>query len=141
MPRRVGILCLLRRDWTNAKKNLLNYLEQNICCCFQDGLLDEEVFQNAQSTQVTYGESITNIQSNIDLLNNRMQTLLKEFSEEQARIKERLSRIEIRLVKLVYVTHNRHLQHNQNTGLACNLRFYLSYCWIARRMTCYCYLS
>lgn len=62
----------------------------------QDGLLDEAVFENAQTTQQSMEETVHKLESTVDMLNNRLQGLLTDVGEEQAKIKQRICKIELR---------------------------------------------
>lgn len=60
----------------------------------QDGLLDESVFQNAQTTQLSLEDTVLKLESTVDTIQDRLQGLLTDVGEEQAKIKRRISKIE-----------------------------------------------
>ncbi|XP_019872466.1 cyclic nucleotide-gated cation channel subunit A [Aethina tumida] len=60
----------------------------------KDGLLDEEVFKKARETQDSMADSIKKLENTVDVLQNRLARLLAEFSASQAKIKQRLTKIE-----------------------------------------------
>lgn len=62
----------------------------------QDGLLDEAVFENAQTTQQSMEETVHNLETTVDMLNNRLQGLLTDVGEEQEKMKQRIGKIELR---------------------------------------------
>lgn len=66
---------------------------------FKDGLLDENVFENAQTTQQSLEETVHKLETTVDMLNNRLQGLLSDVGEEQEKIKQRINKIEGRSVK------------------------------------------
>lgn len=61
-------------------------------------MLDEAVFASAQTTQQSLEETVHKLEETVDLLNNRLHSLLSDVGEEQAKIKQRVDKIEIRLV-------------------------------------------
>lgn len=63
---------------------------------FQDGLLDETVFESAQTTQQSLEETVHQLETTVEILNNRLQGLLTDMGEEQAKMKQRINKIEIR---------------------------------------------
>lgn len=59
-------------------------------------MLDETVFENAKTIHLSLEESLHKLESTVDLLNNRLQGLLADFGKEQAKMKQRISKIESR---------------------------------------------
>lgn len=62
----------------------------------KDGLLDEEVFVKAKETQDSMVDSIKKLESTVETLQTRLARLLAEFTASQAKLKQRLTRIESR---------------------------------------------
>lgn len=62
----------------------------------KDGLLDEEVFKKARETQDSLLDSIKKLEGTVETLQARFARLLAEFSASQAKLKQRLTRIELR---------------------------------------------
>ncbi|CAG9857625.1 unnamed protein product [Phyllotreta striolata] len=60
----------------------------------KDGLLDEEVFRNAKDTQESMNDSIRKLEGTVETLQIRLARLLAEFTASQAKIKQRITRIE-----------------------------------------------
>lgn len=62
----------------------------------KDGLLDEEVFIKAKETQDSVLDSIKKLENTVEILQTRLARLLAEFSASQAKLKQRLTRLELR---------------------------------------------
>lgn len=62
----------------------------------KDGLLDEEVFKNARDSQYSTEESVRKLEITVKGLQTRLARLMAEFGASQAKIKQRLSRVEHR---------------------------------------------
>ncbi|KAG5892932.1 hypothetical protein JTB14_006245 [Gonioctena quinquepunctata] len=62
----------------------------------KDGLLDEEQFQNARETQVSMVDSIKKLESIVETLQTRLARFLAEFTASQAKLKQRLTKVETR---------------------------------------------
>ncbi|CAH0545860.1 unnamed protein product [Brassicogethes aeneus] len=60
----------------------------------KDGLLDEDVFKKARETQDSMADSIRKLENTVDILQNRLARLLAEYSASQAKIKQRLTKVE-----------------------------------------------
>lgn len=56
------------------------------------------MFKNAQSTQLSLEETVRKLEMTVDILDNRLQGLLTDVGEEQAKMKQRINKVEIRLV-------------------------------------------
>ncbi|XP_063911104.1 cyclic nucleotide-gated cation channel subunit A isoform X1 [Zophobas morio] len=61
----------------------------------KDGLLDEEVFKKARETQDSVLDSIKKLENTVEILQTRLARLLAEFSASQAKLKQRLTRLEL----------------------------------------------
>ncbi|VVC99787.1 unnamed protein product [Leptidea sinapis] len=95
------LFCLAKRDLWEA---LADYpdaratLTKRGCQLLRkDGLLDETVFESAKTTQLSMEENIQKLEENVELLNNRLQGLLADFGEEQAKLKKMITVLETRL--------------------------------------------
>lgn len=60
----------------------------------KDGLLDEEVFKNAQEHQHSMEEAVKKLESTVKTLQTRLARLMAEFGATQAKLKQRLSKVE-----------------------------------------------
>lgn len=60
----------------------------------KDGLLDEEVFKNARDAQHSLEESVKKLESTVKTLQTRLARLMAEFGATQAKLKQRLSKVE-----------------------------------------------
>lgn len=70
----------------------------------QDGLLDEAVFENAQTTQQSLEEQVHSLGITVDLLSDRLHGLLSDVGAQQAKFRQRIAKIEARLVPKVQIT-------------------------------------
>lgn len=90
------------------------YISVNICstvlvCSFQaratliergcqllrkDGLLDEDAFKKTRERQESMSDSIKRLESAVENLQTRLARLLAEFTASQAKLKQRLTRVE-----------------------------------------------
>ncbi|CAF4750230.1 unnamed protein product [Pieris macdunnoughi] len=93
------LFCLAKRDLWEA---LADYPEARAtltkrgCQLLQkDGLLDETVFESAKTTQLSLEEHVRKLESTVNLLNNRLQGLLADLGQEQAKLKQRITYIYI----------------------------------------------
>lgn len=68
----------------------------------KDGLLDEDVFKRAKETQNSMEDSIKKLEVHVENIQSRLARLLAEFSASQAKLKQRLSRVESRSVINTY---------------------------------------
>ncbi|KAJ8950131.1 hypothetical protein NQ314_007984 [Rhamnusium bicolor] len=66
----------------------------------KDGLLDEEQFRKARETQDSMADSITKLVSKVEILQTRFARLLAEFTASQAKLKQRLTRVETRFIEI-----------------------------------------
>nr|XP_023023474.1 cyclic nucleotide-gated cation channel subunit A-like [Leptinotarsa decemlineata] len=62
----------------------------------KDGLLDEEQFQNARETQESIVDSIKKLENTVETLQTRLARFLAEFTASQAKLKQRLTKVESR---------------------------------------------
>ncbi|KAK5642984.1 hypothetical protein RI129_009151 [Pyrocoelia pectoralis] len=62
----------------------------------KDGLLDEEIFRRSTVSQDTMEESISSLERAVETLQTRLARLIAEFSASQAKLKQRLTKIELR---------------------------------------------
>lgn len=62
----------------------------------KDGLLDEELFKKARETQDSMTDSIKKLENSVEALQMRLARLLAEFTASQAKLKQRLTRVELR---------------------------------------------
>ncbi|XP_045510000.1 cyclic nucleotide-gated cation channel subunit A-like [Colias croceus] len=97
------LFCLAKRDLWEA---LADYpdaratLTKRGCQLLRkDGLLDESIFENAKTTQLSIEENVRKLEATVDLLNNRLQGLLADVGQEQAKLKQRLNKIEARIIE------------------------------------------
>ncbi|XP_050506561.1 cyclic nucleotide-gated cation channel subunit A isoform X3 [Diabrotica virgifera virgifera] len=65
----------------------------------KDGLLDEDQFRNAKDTQESMSDSIKKLESTVETLQIRLARLLAEFTASQAKIKQRLTKVETKSEK------------------------------------------
>ncbi|XP_026500506.2 cyclic nucleotide-gated cation channel subunit A isoform X2 [Vanessa tameamea] len=65
----------------------------------KDGLLDETIFENAQTTQQSLEDTVRKLESTVISLQNRLQVLLADVGEKQALLKQRLNRLETRAIE------------------------------------------
>ncbi|KAJ0184110.1 hypothetical protein K1T71_000533 [Dendrolimus kikuchii] len=96
------LFCLAKRDLWEALADYpdarATLTERGCQLLRKDGLLDEAVFENAQTTQQSLEETVHKLESTVDMLTNRLQGLLTDVGEEQANIKQRINKIEVRLL-------------------------------------------
>ncbi|CAH0703341.1 unnamed protein product [Spodoptera exigua] len=96
------LFCLAKRDLWEALADYpdarATLTERGCQLLRKDGLLDEAVFENAQTTQQSMEETVQKLETTVDMLNNRLQGLLTDVGEEQAKIKQRISKIELRFM-------------------------------------------
>lgn len=84
------VKCLLQ-----AKATLI---ERGCQLLRKDGLLDEDVFKRAKATQHSMEDSLKKLEGSVETIQARLARLLAEFAASQAKLKQRLSRIEARLL-------------------------------------------
>ncbi|CAH0402136.1 unnamed protein product [Chilo suppressalis] len=98
------LFCLAKRDLWEALADYpdarATLTERGCQLLRKDGLLDENVFENAQSTQQSLEETVHKLETTVEMLNNRLQNLLSDVGEEQERIKQRINKIEGRMLNI-----------------------------------------
>ncbi|KAF5301710.1 hypothetical protein FQA39_LY10641 [Lamprigera yunnana] len=62
----------------------------------KDGLLDEEVFEGSRAQNESIIDSVERLEKAVDIIQTRLARLVAEFGASQAKLKERLTRIELR---------------------------------------------
>ncbi|KAF2893011.1 hypothetical protein ILUMI_13167, partial [Ignelater luminosus] len=62
----------------------------------KDGLLDEEVFKATREAQNSIVDSVVRLENAVENLQTRLARLVAEFSASQAKLKQRLTRVELR---------------------------------------------
>ncbi|XP_031346873.1 cyclic nucleotide-gated cation channel subunit A isoform X2 [Photinus pyralis] len=80
-------------DYPEARANLT---ERGCQILRKDGLLDEDVFKKSQITRDSMEESIQRLEATVDILQTRLARLIGEFGASQAKLKQRLTKIELR---------------------------------------------
>ncbi|KAH1002333.1 hypothetical protein HUJ04_008429 [Dendroctonus ponderosae] len=80
-------------DYPEARATLI---ERGCQLLRKDGLLDEDVFKRAKATQHSMEDSIKKLETSVDHIHSRLARLLAEFTASQAKLKQRLSRVETR---------------------------------------------
>ncbi|KAL4717615.1 hypothetical protein ACJJTC_000764 [Scirpophaga incertulas] len=98
------LFCLAKRDLWEALADYpdarATLTERGCQLLRKDGLLDENVFESAQQTQQSLEETVQKLEITVEILNNRLQSLLSDVGGEQEKIKQRLNRIEGRMMNL-----------------------------------------
>ncbi|KAG6458023.1 cyclic nucleotide-gated cation channel subunit A [Manduca sexta] len=96
------LFCLAKRDlwealgdYPDARATLT---ERGCQLLRKDGLLDESIFESAQTTQQSLEDTVHKLESTMEILNNRLQGLLSDVGEEQVKIKQRIHKIEARVL-------------------------------------------
>ncbi|XP_021192935.3 cyclic nucleotide-gated cation channel subunit A isoform X1 [Helicoverpa armigera] len=96
------LFCLAKRDLWEALADYpdarATLTERGCQLLRKDGLLDEAVFENAQTTQQSMEETVHKLETTVDMLDNRLQGLLTNVGEEQAKLKQRINKIELRVL-------------------------------------------
>ncbi|XP_030766128.1 cyclic nucleotide-gated cation channel subunit A isoform X2 [Sitophilus oryzae] len=80
-------------DYPEAKATLI---ERGCQLLRKDGLLDEDMFKRAKETQHSMEDSIKKLEGTVENLQTRLARLLAEYSASQAKLKQRISRVESR---------------------------------------------
>ncbi|KOB70171.1 Cyclic-nucleotide-gated cation channel [Operophtera brumata] len=97
------LFCLAKRDLWEALADYpdarATLTERGCQLLRKDGLLDEVVFASAQTTQQSLEETVSKLEDTVDLLQNRLQSLIADFGEEQAKIKQRIDKVENRVME------------------------------------------
>ncbi|XP_068620013.1 cyclic nucleotide-gated cation channel subunit A-like [Battus philenor] len=97
------LFCLAKRDLWEALADYpdarATLTERGCQLLRKDGLLDETVFQNAQTTQQSLEETVHKLEATVEMLSNRIQGLLSDVGEEQAKIKQKINKLEVRLIE------------------------------------------
>ncbi|KAI4471052.1 cyclic nucleotide-gated cation channel subunit a [Holotrichia oblita] len=78
-------------DYPEARATLI---ERGCQLLRKDGLLDEEAFKKARERQESMTDSIKRLESAVENLQTRLARLLAEFTASQAKLKQRLTRVE-----------------------------------------------
>ncbi|XP_059057530.1 cyclic nucleotide-gated cation channel subunit A [Achroia grisella] len=96
------LFCLAKRDLWEALADYpdarTTLTERGCQLLRKDGLLDENVFESAQCTQQSLEETVQKLENHVDLLHNRLQGILTDVGEEQAKMKQRMNEIEVRVL-------------------------------------------
>ncbi|KAI8431041.1 hypothetical protein MSG28_001112 [Choristoneura fumiferana] len=97
------LFCLAKRDLWEALADYpdarTTLTERGCQLLRKDGLLDETIFQKAQNTQQSLEETVSQLEMTVETLNNRLEGLLSDYGEEQAKIRQKLSKIEMRVIE------------------------------------------
>ncbi|XP_059611475.1 cyclic nucleotide-gated cation channel subunit A isoform X1 [Phlebotomus argentipes] len=93
------LFCLAKRDlwetladYPEARASLT---ERGCQLLRKDGLLDEEVFANSQRVQDSLESGVVKLESAVENLNLRLARLLAEYSASQAKLKQRIAKLEL----------------------------------------------
>ncbi|XP_031631411.1 cyclic nucleotide-gated cation channel subunit A isoform X2 [Contarinia nasturtii] len=93
------LFCLAKRDlwetlgdYPEARASLT---ERGCQLLRKDGLLDEELFAKASTVQETLTDGVHNLEKCVENLNIRLARLLAEYSASQAKIKQRIAKLEL----------------------------------------------
>nr|XP_029715126.1 cyclic nucleotide-gated cation channel subunit A-like [Aedes albopictus] len=96
------LFCLAKRDlwetladYPEARASLT---ERGCQLLRKDGLLDEAVFASAQHQQDTLESGVAKLEQTVENLNLRLARLLAEYSASQAKLKQRISKLEERSI-------------------------------------------
>ncbi|XP_055547594.1 cyclic nucleotide-gated cation channel subunit A isoform X2 [Wyeomyia smithii] len=96
------LFCLAKRDlWetlSDYPEARASLTERGCQLLRKDGLLDEAVFASAQHQQDTLEIGVAKLEQTVENLNLRLARLLAEYSASQAKLKQRISRLEARPV-------------------------------------------
>ncbi|XP_055634814.1 cyclic nucleotide-gated cation channel subunit A isoform X2 [Toxorhynchites rutilus septentrionalis] len=113
------LFCLAKRDlwetladYPEARASLT---ERGCQLLRKDGLLDEAVFASAQQHQDTLESGVAKLEQTVENLNLRLARLLAEYSASQAKLKQRISKLEERAVTSPKRRSNHH-QSNSGSG-------------------------
>ncbi|CAH2104001.1 unnamed protein product [Euphydryas editha] len=97
------LFCLAKRDLWEALADYpdarATLTERGCQLLRKDGLLDETIFENAQTTQQSLEDTVRKLESTVHMLQNRLEGLLTDVGEEQAMMKQRLMRLETRVIE------------------------------------------
>ncbi|XP_055698545.1 cyclic nucleotide-gated cation channel subunit A isoform X1 [Phlebotomus papatasi] len=93
------LFCLAKRDlwetladYPEARASLT---ERGCQLLRKDGLLDEEVFASSQRVQDSLESGVVKLESAVENLNLRLARLLAEYSASQAKLKQRIAKLEL----------------------------------------------
>lgn len=93
------LFCLAKRDlwetladYPEARASLT---ERGCQLLRKDGLLDEDMFANSQRVQDSIECGVAKLESTVDNLNVRLARLLAEYSASQAKLKQRIAKLEL----------------------------------------------
>ncbi|CAD7076772.1 unnamed protein product [Hermetia illucens] len=93
------LFCLAKRDLWEALADYpearATLTERGCQLLRKDGLLDEEVFANAQRVQDTLETGVEKLEHAVENLNLRLARLLAEYSASQAKLKQRIAKLEL----------------------------------------------
>ncbi|XP_070494834.1 cyclic nucleotide-gated cation channel subunit A-like isoform X2 [Chironomus tepperi] len=96
------LFCLAKRDlwetladYPEARQSLT---DRGCQLLRKDGLLDEEVFKNALKAQDSLELGVTKLEITVENLNLRLARLLGEYASSQAKLKQRITKLEEKLV-------------------------------------------
>ncbi|GJQ70753.1 hypothetical protein Trydic_g685 [Trypoxylus dichotomus] len=78
-------------DYPEARATLI---ERGCQLLRKDGLLDEDAFKKARERQESMTDSLKRLESSVENLQTRLARLLAEFTASQAKLKQRLTRVE-----------------------------------------------
>ncbi|XP_069364767.1 cyclic nucleotide-gated cation channel subunit A-like [Maniola hyperantus] len=97
------LFCLAKRDLWEALGDypdaMATLTERGCQLLRKDGLLDENVFENAQTTQQSMEDTVRKLESTVETLEKRLQGLLTDVGEEQAKMKQRINKIATRVIE------------------------------------------
>ncbi|CAH1170272.1 unnamed protein product [Phaedon cochleariae] len=93
-------LLMALADYPEARATLT---ERGCQLLRKDGLLDEDQFKNAKETQESMADSIKKLESTVETLQTRLARFLAEFTASQAKLKQRLTKVESRPEKEVEI--------------------------------------
>ncbi|CAH1985785.1 unnamed protein product [Acanthoscelides obtectus] len=86
-------LLIALADYPEAKATLI---ERGCQLLRKDGLLDEDQFQKARESQDSMFDSLKRLEEAVEALQTRLARLVAEFAASHAKLKQRLTRMEIR---------------------------------------------
>ncbi|CAB3226040.1 unnamed protein product [Arctia plantaginis] len=94
------LFCLAKRDLWEALADYpdarATLTDRGCQLLRKDGLLDEVVFKNAQTTHQSLEEQVHALETTVDILTNRLQGLLTDVGTQQATLNQRLNKLELR---------------------------------------------
>ncbi|XP_054090138.1 cyclic nucleotide-gated cation channel subunit A isoform X2 [Zeugodacus cucurbitae] len=106
------LFCLAKRDlWetlSDYPEARATLTERGCQLLRKDGLLDESVFADSQRAHDSIESGIEKLEMSVENLNVRLARLLAEYTASQAKLKQRLAKLE----------SNYQLTHNSNAGIS-----------------------